>query len=93
MASGMIGLITELGRRNYGPDCYFDWYDVESVAEMVCVKGEDAPVRKDNTWGWGMPSLSPLARGAMRPTAPTTDITSTAMLMMCMIPIMMISGV
>lgn len=91
MLSGLIGLIWELGRRNFGDLWYVSWYDVQEVGEAVCVKPEGAPVHKDNTYGHGMPALSALIRGAMKPAVAVTDITSIAVLMMVMMPMMVIA--
>ena len=87
--SGLIGLIWELGRRSFGSHWYVSWYDVEQVGEQVCVKPEGAPVHKDNTYGYGMPALNVMVKGAMQPTAVTTDIVTTMMplmLLMMMVP-------
>jgi serine protease AprX len=62
--SGVIGLIWELGRRNFGEQWVVTWYDVEGVAEAICVKPEGSPYTKDTTYGWGMPAVSAMIRGA-----------------------------
>jgi len=66
IASGLIGLIWELGRRTFGPGWTVTWYDISEVGEQVCVKAEGVPLRKDNSWGYGLPAVDLVAQGASR---------------------------
>lgn len=92
MLSGLIGLIWELGRRNFGDLWYVSWYDVEVVGEAVGAKPEGAPFQKDNTYGYGMPAFSAMLRGAMQPAA-VTDVVSMMMpLMLLMLVMPMMRG-
>jgi len=90
--SGLIGLIWELGRRSFGDPWFVSWYDVEEVGEQVCVKPENAPVYKDNAYGYGMPALEVMIRGATQPVAATSMI-ETILPLMILFPMMaMIRG-
>jgi len=86
--SGLIGLIWELGRRSFGDRWYVSWYDVEEVGESVCVKPETAAVHKDNAYGYGMPALEAMIRGATRPTVGVASIIEVVMPLMLLMPIM-----
>lgn len=88
--SGLIGLIWELGRRNFGADWMVTWYDVEAVGPYVCMKADGAPYQKDNEWGYGLPAPNLMATGAGT-SAPTTDMSGMVgmmMVMMMMMPLM-----
>lgn len=83
--SGMVGLVWELGRRSFGSPWTVTLYDIGAVGEMIGAKPEDAPIHKDNSYGYGLPALQPLVRGATSAVAaPTSDVMSMAMLMMIM---------
>lgn len=58
LLSGLTGLIWETGRRAQGEWWTFKWKELLSFAPYFCLKGKDAPVRKDNTWGYGLPAMS-----------------------------------
>jgi serine protease AprX len=58
LLSGVTGLIWETGRRAQGEWWVFRWKELEAFAPYFCLKGGDAPVRKDNAWGYGLPAMS-----------------------------------
>lgn len=58
MLSGLTGLLWESGRRSYGEGWPFRWTVVREFAPYVCLKPEQAPVKKDNTYGFGLPAMS-----------------------------------
>ncbi|MBM4445690.1 MAG: peptidase S8 [Chloroflexi bacterium] len=80
LASGIIGLIWELGRREFGPPWYVSWYDVENVAPAVCLKPAEAPRAKDNDYGYGTPGLSALVSGAQQPAADLGPVMGVGMM-------------
>ena len=80
IASGIIGLIWELGRREFGPAWYVSWYDVENVAPSVCLKPSDAPSGKDNDYGYGTPALSAMVTGAQQSSADLTPVMGLGMM-------------
>ena len=55
MLSGLTGLLWESGRRSYGEGWSFRWIVAREFAPHFCVKPADAPVGKDNTYGYGLP--------------------------------------
>jgi serine protease AprX len=57
IVAGLTGLIWETGRRIYGDDWYLRWRDIKSFAPFLCLKPEDAPLKKDNAYGYGLPAL------------------------------------
>ena len=85
--AGLVGLIWELGRRSFGEPWFVSWYDIEEVGEQVCVKPENSPVYKDNTYGHGMPALEVMIRGATQPVA-TTSMIETILPLMILLPMM-----
>ena len=56
--AGLSGLIWETGRRAQGEWWTFRWQELEVFAPYFCLKAEDAPVRKDGAWGYGLPMMS-----------------------------------
>jgi serine protease AprX len=57
IVSGLTELIWETGRRIYGDDWYLRWRDIKSFAPFLCLKPEDAPLKKDNAYGYGLPAM------------------------------------
>jgi len=57
MLSGLTGLLWESGRRAYGEGWPFRWTQARQVAQYFCTKPEEAPVNKDNTYGYGLPAM------------------------------------
>jgi len=96
--SGLIGLLWEAGRRVNGDLWYVDWYDVRNIGWLVAGKAKDAPLAKDNTWGYGLPAISKMMEGAgYKPSTDMTQIMETMIPMMMMmfmiiIPIKMLKG-
>ncbi len=57
MLSGLTGLLWESGRRAYGENWPFRWTQARQVAQYFCTKSQDAPVNKDNSYGYGLPAM------------------------------------
>jgi serine protease AprX len=57
MLSGLTGLLWESGRRAYGEGWLFRWKPFLEFAPYYCTKPEDAPVKKGNTYGYGLPAM------------------------------------
>jgi len=91
--AGLIGLLGEVGRRNFGPDWTVSWYDIRDVGWLVCGKAEGAPVDKDNAWGYGLPAIAQMVQGAQ--VAPVefglTSVMGIVMVMMVLGTVMGIS--
>ena len=56
--SGLTGLLWESGRRAYGEGWLFRWAAVREFAPYFCAKPAEAPVKKDNAYGYGLPAMS-----------------------------------
>jgi serine protease AprX len=74
VASAILGLLWEAGRRVFGPDWRIGWGDIEQVAPFFCLKPEEAPLRKDNTYGYGLLALGPMVGQLVRPAAPMAQV-------------------
>jgi serine protease AprX len=55
--SGLTGLIWESGRRAYGESWPFRWVSAREFAPYFCLKPQAAPLKKDNTYGLGLPAM------------------------------------
>ncbi len=71
MLSGLTGLLWESGRRAYGDWWQFRWTEARKVAPFFCVKSPEGALKKDNTYGFGLPAmgsmLTQMARPILRP--------------------------
>ncbi len=88
---GVDGLLWDLTRRVYGEGIRLTYHDWLQYAAVYCIKPEDAPIDKDNTYGYGIPAVGNMVKQVMRPSGPTTAITDMmpAMILMMMMPMMM----
>lgn len=59
--SGARGLLDEIARRAYGEQYCLPWCEIEKFAPLFCIKPEGAPLKKDNTYGYGFPSFGAIA--------------------------------
>ena len=57
LLSGLTGLLWESGRRAYGEAWYFRWIDAREFAPYFCTKPQDAAIKKDNAYGFGLPAM------------------------------------
>ena len=91
LLSGLTGLIWETGRRAQGEWWIFKWKELEAFAPYFCYKGEDAPVRKDNAWGYGLPAMSLMLRETARAPSPAQQAmqAATSMIGLSMLSLMM----
>jgi serine protease AprX len=55
--SGLTGLLWESGRRAYGESWSFRWVSARDFAPYFCLKPQQAPVKKDNAYGFGLPAM------------------------------------
>lgn len=85
--SGARGLLSEMAKRVKGPGYDITWRDIQALAPLFCVKAEDAPIRKDNDWGYGFPVFGRIASNVMGAAPAGIDIISL-MPVMIMIPLM-----
>jgi serine protease AprX len=57
MLAGLTGLLWESGRRAYGEAWYFRWTQARELAPYFSTKPANAAVKKDNTYGYGLPAM------------------------------------
>ena len=72
--SGLTGLVWETGRRVYGEIWEFRWTPIREFAPYYCVKPADAPLDKDNNYGYGLPALGALVGQISAVTTPTQQM-------------------
>jgi len=86
MLAGLTGLLWESGRRAYGEAWYFRWTEARELAPYFCTKPQDAAVKKDNTYGYGLPAMGTMLGqvGAVRGTEQEMMETMSGMTMMTM---------
>jgi serine protease AprX len=87
MLSGLTGLLWETGRRSYGELWEFRWTAVREFAPYISVKPEDAPLKKDNAYGYGLPAMSAMLGeigGTSQPAADATQMLPMVMMMAMM---------
>jgi len=88
MLSGLTGLLWESGRRAYGEGWPFRWTQAREYALYFSTKPQDAPVKKDNAYGYGLPAMGTMLGQVAETTAPADDMAS-AMNMLVMMTTMM----
>jgi serine protease AprX len=57
MIAGLTGLLWESGRRAYGEAWQYRWKEARQLAPYFSTKPQNAPVNKDNTYGFGLPAM------------------------------------
>jgi serine protease AprX len=75
MLAGLTGLLWESGRRAYGESWIFRWTEARQYAPYFSTKPADAPVKKDNAYGYGLPAMGSMIGGMTQVTTPTNDMT------------------
>lgn len=90
MLAGLTGLLWETGRRVYGETWLFRWTEARQFAPYYCLKPEDAPAKKGNTYGYGLPAVGTMVN-RLAEARPAIDIEAILgpMIMMVMIVGMM----
>ena len=71
MLAGLTGLLWESGRRAYGEGWPFRWTQAREVAPYFSTKPLDAAVKKDNTYGYGLPAMGTMLGQVAQVTTPT----------------------
>jgi serine protease AprX len=84
MLSGLTGLLWESGRRAYGESWPFRWTDARQYAPYFSTKPVDAPVKKDNAYGFGLPAMGTMLGQVAQTSAPADDMTSAMNMLMMM---------
>ena len=94
MLSGIGGLLWEVTRRSYGEDAIFRWTLARQLAPYYCTKPQDAPLKKDNSYGFGVPAVSVMVGQIAQVSDPMQQTMETfPMLMMMGMMGVMIRGV
>ena len=73
MLSGLTGLLWESGRRAYGESWPFRWTEARQVAQSFCTKPQEAPVNKDNSYGYGLPAMGSMLGQMTQVNSPLQD--------------------
>jgi len=74
MLSGLTGLLWESGRRAYGEGWLFRWTQAREYALYFSTKPQDAPVKKDNAYGFGLPAMGIMLGQVAEVQAPAGDM-------------------
>ena len=74
MLAGLTGLLWESGRRAYGEGWYFRWTEARELAPYFCTKPQDAAVKKDNTYGYGLPAMGTMLGQVSAVRAPEQEM-------------------
>jgi len=92
MLSGLTGLLWETGRRVYGENWLFRWTEARELAPYYCLRPEDAPVGKGNTYGYGLPAVGTMVGrlAAARPVLDIENMMAPIIMMIMMIGVMRI---
>jgi serine protease AprX len=84
MLAGLTGLLWESGRRAYGEAWLFRWTEARQFAPYFSTKPAEAPVKKDNAYGYGLPAMGSMIGGMSQVTTPTNDMTGVMNMFMMM---------
>ena len=91
MLAGLTGLLWESGRRAYGEGWQFKWTQARELAQYFSAKPQDAPVNKDNAYGYGLPAMGTMLGQVAQVNTPSQG--TTEMFPMIMMMAMMASMV
>ncbi len=84
MLSGLTGLLWESGRRAYGEAWPFRWTEARQLAPYFSTKPANAPIKKDNAYGFGLPAMGTMLGQVAQTSAPADDMTSAMNMLMMM---------
>ncbi len=90
MLAGLTGLLWESGRRAYGEGWQYRWTLAKDVAPYFSTKPQDAPLNKDNAYGYGLPAMGAMLGQVTSGSSPSTQ---TADMMQMMTAMMLMAGV
>jgi len=94
MLSGLAGLLWESGRRAYGEAWVFSWREAKKLAPYFSTKPQDAPINKDNVYGFGLPAMGSMLGQVAQTGTPVLQGTETfPMFMMLSMMMSMVGGV
>jgi len=84
MLSGLTGLLWESGRRAYGEGWLFRWTEARQLALYFSTKPQDAPVKKDNAYGFGLPAMGTMLGQVSQVSVPAGDMNEAMNMLMMM---------
>jgi serine protease AprX len=84
MLAGLTGLLWESGRRAYGENWQFRWAQARELAQYFSTKPQDAPVNKDNAYGYGLPAMGTMLGQMTQVNTPTQGATDMFPMVMMM---------
>lgn len=92
MLSGLTGLLWESGRRAYGEAWPFRWTQVRQFAPYISTKPADAPLKKDNSYGYGLPAMGTMLGQVAQVESPIQGAMETFPMLMMMSMIASMAG-
>lgn len=90
MLAGLTGLLWESGRRAYGEGWQYRWVQAREVAPYFSTKPQDAPLGKDNAYGFGLPAMGAMLGQVMQNSSPNAQTTEMVQMMAA---VMMMAGI
>jgi len=84
MLSGLTGLLWESGRKAYGEGWLFRWTEARQLALYFSTKPQDAPVKKDNAYGFGLPAMGTMLGQVSQVSVPAGDMNEAMNMLMMM---------
>jgi serine protease AprX len=91
MLAGLTGLLWESGRRAYGEDWLFRWTQAREYAPYFSAKPKEAPVNKDNAYGYGLPAMGSML-GQMTRVGTNTPMEQTMQTFPIMLMLTLMGG-
>jgi serine protease AprX len=85
MLAGLTGLLWESGRRVYGEGWLFRWTQAREFAPYFSTKPQDAPVKKDNAYGYGLPAMGTMLGQVAQVRTPAEEMMETFPMIMMMV--------
>jgi serine protease AprX len=73
MLAGLTGLLWESGRRAYGESWQFRWTEARQYAPYFSTKPSDAPLNKDNAYGYGLPAMGTMLGEVAQVSSSSTE--------------------
>jgi len=84
MLAGLTGLLWESGRRAYGEGWLFRWTQARDFAPYFSAKPKEAPVNKDNAYGYGLPAMGSMLGQVAQVNTPDQQMTEAFPMLMMM---------
>jgi serine protease AprX len=92
MLSGLTGLLWESGRRAYGESWLFRWTDARQFGPYFSTKPSDAPLNKDNAYGYGLPAMGTMLGEVAQVSTPGQGVNDMFPMVMMMAMMSALTG-